>query len=192
MAKNRTAVKGTLSSQELAVLFEENIQLAERIAFKFSRKYDIWQEALQEEALSLLGIIIARWHVGGEGQAPYNGKASPKTWIYRILWWQLQTWVRRQTKPCSTFTFLSTDETEFEPAAQTTFLQRILHEVGEEAAVLINTLVHAPIELVDEIRGSAKQQTKKSVRSYLENTLGWHPNDVTRAWKEVEACLLPA
>lgn len=191
MSRNKAAAPKALSftSAELEALYTGHVQMAHHIANKLVRTYHGPAEDLHDEAESLLGLIIARWHTGGQGQAPYNGQASPRTWIYRILFWQLQTWIRKNGHPITRFSTLDTEEHDFEPAHKPTRIQALLRNLGEEAAFVLRCIVYAPIEIADDVKVGARAQARVAVQTYLRKTCGWTQDKIEACWKEVGACL---
>lgn len=182
--------KTVFTEAELADLYTGHTDMAHSIAIKFTKKYKCPWDTIHDEALSLLGIIIARWHVGGQGQGAYNGQCSPTTWIYRILYWQLQTWLRTQGRVVSSFSTYDTEEEAFEPVQKPSWLFKVLRNCGEEAQFLVRTIVYTPWELADFVRGGNKAKARAAVREWLEERCEWTPQQIDKTWAEVDACLV--
>lgn len=78
------------------------------------------------------------------------------------------------------------------PKPNTSWINRLLTEVGEEASALIEIILDAPHDLLNEIssrEGRSKEYKRQSLISYLVDILDWSEWEVRQAMVEVETCL---
>lgn len=174
----------TMTTEEKGQLFTQYQGLARKMALHFANRFGKPYEEMLDEAVGILGLKIASIN-----QQYDPSKAKIITWLYRCLWHEmLNVCTRRRDKhiPFSTY---DTEECAFEPAGRPTYLQRLLHNLGEEAQIVVQVIAHAPIEIAEEVTAATRSRGRLAVRAWLHDTEGWASKRVNKAWAEVAACL---
>lgn len=180
------------------------VDISRKIATRFNRPY----AEMEEEALSQLAWVCARW-TNPENGSRYNGKkdAAPQTWIYQCVYWHLWIYAEKEGKRRQ----VALQEADGKEV-QCGWAEGVLGEVGEEAQALLRVLFEAPGEVAGalwrteeqrnvvlngvsvpvEVRAPKQRLTKvagrgrEAVSSYLQGR-GWEDGQIERAWHEV-AC----
>lgn len=146
-------------------------------------------QELVEEAEGILALMIARWDRGGS--TGFDGsKAGPTSWIYRGLYWDLQIYCDRKRPKERNFSTLGTEENPISLAQKTGWLEGLLSQLGEDARILVTTILFAPSDIAKDIvpNPRSSRRGREAVVSYLRGQ-GWGLERITSAWSEVEVAL---
>lgn len=181
-----------LSQGKKARLFLQYQKMAFKLANGFSAQNPhISLTDFEDEALSLLGQTVALWgDPSGKGYVPEAG-TSPQTWLYRQIFWGLGDFVRRgQGREHPVGMIEDEEETRSTRTAEAKpgFLGRFLSMIGDDAKTIIETILFAPADIIDDIQGNAPVRTRRAVEGYFEDA-GWDKTRFARAWAEAEAAL---
>ena len=181
-------------------------RMAAKIAEGMSRRHGIPFEEVRDEAESILSLALC------DGWVCDTALASECTWVYKKVYWPLLTFCTRGKDRYIPFSSLGGGEDgEFDAPAKSHPIQNIqnmLRNLSDDAAYLVKTIIHAPVELADDITapwragavraawGDKDQklsnmisQSRSAVRAFLEGTEGWTSDHFDRVWTEVDACL---
>ena len=168
-------------------LYANNRGLAVKLARHFYVKFPlIRQRDIAEEALSLLGLLCARWYEpGAYGNNDYRGPVrQPGPWLYLKIYWGLMTFCQ-QKQPQESACDLSRNE------AKVGWWDNLLRQLGGDARLLAETIVSLPADLYEDLTGTkvGRLGIKRQVWFELFRAEGWEPARLDKAWKEVEAAL---
>lgn len=185
-----------LKPEQLAALFNEYKPMARGLANRFARIYAIPHQEVLDEAESNLALLVASWNEEGQyGFDPTRG-TKRSTWVYRKLTLRLLTWVNlRRPKlhqPFSMYDSKGGDGETVEFAsnivAKPNRIDSLLRSLGEDAKIVVKTIIAAPDEIADDISEGAKIRSRNTVKQYL-RTQGWSVRRVEDAWHEVELAM---
>jgi hypothetical protein len=181
-----------LSNQAKAKLFDKHLPLTTHLAKRFAKRhFTIPLQEIIDEAQGRLSLVVSRWNQkDGEG---YNHTlCNPTSWIYRELNWHLQTYCQRKRpreNRIKTFSVLERDENPVQLPAKKNWLEGILHSLGEDARIIVGTILSAPREIAEELQPATCGRARIAVREYLVKRKGWSMDRLDMAWKEVSECL---
>lgn len=173
--------------------------ISKTLAGKFSQRY----KKTYEEVLDHADFALALELFDRQNYDPAKG--SLRNWLWQTVHWHLtQIYTRGwhpRLKGIREFRHTETSINEVDwkrmgtyPRTKKNWLETLLQEVSEEGAVLIDTILTAPGEIIDEfnprkIGRPSHRRRKEAVKSYLIDVLDWDYRKFHRAWREVEACL---
>lgn len=183
--KTKRTRTNDLTRNEMEPLFQKYIPLAHHLAGKFSRVYKLPLPEVQDEAVSIWAATVAEW--------PYRydaRKSNPTSWAYRHIYWKLLDHCTRHAPTETTFTNLQRDGQRSPIAGiphKTSWLESLLHTLGEDARIVVNTILFAPAEIVNDILPHTT--SRAVVEDYLEDHLDWPMGRVAQAWREVESAM---
>lgn len=176
-----------LSKSQKADIYRQFLPMATHLAVKFSRRRGLPINEMITEAHSLLGENIARWNELGTDPIK-AATSSTSHWVYIKLYYGLQDYIARKRDRALPMSALERDDNPVQMPAKQPWLGRLCETLGEDARILIDTILHAPSEIADDISSSASRRSREAVRRYLK-THGWTEQRLNMAWTEVEACL---
>lgn len=193
--KGKEVTRQLLTEQEKTQLFKDHLELAHKMAATNADKFRVPYWEMVDEAERHLGFTIAEWaNPDGPGYDPMprNGRiTSVASWVYMALYFEFQTLARkRQAKPARSFSTLSTEDNPFDaPDKNKSWSEAFLGDLGEDARILVNTIVSAPAEIVGDINVRLGEGNRPRIVNYLIKHKGWSDERVVRAWDEVGECL---
>lgn len=180
-----------MTTDEKTALFNRYRPLAFLLAHKFANRYRIAQGLVEDESLSLLGTVIAQWESGTKAFNPARSCAT--SWVYRSLTWSLASYCGNELLGGHRFAArrkrVGGRALEKLPA-RTGWFEGIARDLGEDARVLVETIVAAPSEIAaDLVPRRWRGRAAGSVKSYMQSKMGWSPARLAAAWNEVELSL---
>jgi hypothetical protein len=174
----------TLTEAEATDLFKQHLPLAQHHAAKFAAKYRIPLADVVDEAQSILGTTIAQWD-SPHRPDHYNPEcANPTSWLYRRIYWGLLTWCTRKQPEYKLFGGMGDACRPEQWAGREGWLDTFLHNLGDDARVVVRTLVAAPATIAADVGANKRTRTRKAVTGYLVQQ-GWATARVDRAFNEV-------
>ena len=154
--------------------------MACRIAIGLAGRHGVPVAELCDEARSILGLALANnWthdpRMSGE-----------QTWVYQNVYWPLLTYCTRGRPRMS-----STEDipAAAEPAAPPARLANLLRDLSDEARALVECIINAPGDLIEDITRANRRRAKAVVTEHLARAHGLFPFEIDAAWREVEAAL---
>lgn len=196
-----------MTQAQKEALFNKHRWIAEDVAARICRNPDRGPSSRPHyEVLDTAIFALTMALFDDDGYDPKKG--SYHTWLWQKVYWYLKEVYTRGKHPHQALRefhvrerHLSTtiqdgqesDAKMEEPTAPTSWYQSLLAEVSEEGAVLLQTIVEAPEEIIDELHTNRRtvEARRETVRSYLIDVLDWDYAKLNRAWQEVEACVRP-
>lgn len=177
-----------MKDRVMEALFKQHQPMAWRLAERFASLYRRPFGELRDEAESILGLNIAQWFEQNASAFKDNVGTKPSTWIYRGLYWDLTTYCTRKQSPARPFSTLEKQESPLDHPCRRPWIERMLQELGEDARIVVETILHAPAEIAEDVSTSSRGRARKAVRQYLQVS-GWTRQRIEAAWTEVDACL---
>jgi hypothetical protein len=181
-------MKRVNKSQEVAArLFTQYQPLTQRMASKFATTYGMDYHQLLEEANGILSVNACLWNSDTASEFDAT-KSCEMSWIYRGLYWGLMDFCTRKRDKARSFSSLRPEENPIDAPAKTSRMSTLRQNLGEDARILVETILSAPVEIADDIQTSTRGRARKALRSYFTQR-GWDTDRIERAWNEVTTCL---
>lgn len=170
-----------MTHQEQITLYKKFLPLANSLARKAARRHRMPTGELQAEARSLWGKIVAEWP-----QRYDPARCGECHWAYQQIYWRLLDFCTRQ--PARKHEVQMSNKADFK--AKGNWLPGFLAMLGEDARIVVSTILHAPGEIVEEImprgnRPRTRTRTRIALEDYFEDSLGWPMSRFDSAWAEV-------
>lgn len=167
-----------MTKQQQITLYQKFLPLANSLARRLARRHKIPIGELQAEARSLWGGIVAEWP---EKYDP--AQCGECHWAYQQIYWRLLDFCTR--RPHVRHEVGMSEKVEFK--AKGCWLDSFLKMLGEDARIVVTTILHAPGEIVEEImpRTRGRTRTRIALEDYFEDRIGWPMDRFDEAWREV-------
>jgi hypothetical protein len=188
-----------MTDTEKVKIYNQYLPMVYRMAGRFSRVYGMPFQDMVDEGQSILGRLAATWD---SGKFPFDpAKANATSWVYRNLFWDLTTLCSRACKNRAIpFSSLEREDRPIDLPSKSSWMDNLLREVGEDAKILLQTILDAPAEITEDVFGVLRGKDSTPYRSrrvdkawdVLQSYLvscGWEPNRIDAAWHEVEVSL---
>lgn len=157
--------------------------MAAAIGRRLAARNGINVREMLDEALSVLGDLVAR----RPDEAAVCCRVSESTWVYRNLVWRLTDYVRNHHRHRQRVRNVKADE-ELPLPDRTTWIDRLMHQVGDDAWTIIDIVARSPGEL-GTMSAFQCARARRWLRRYLRQELGWGYHRTSAAWEEVRACI---
>lgn len=171
-----------LTKDQVAEKFEKYRRMACSIAIGIAAKHNLSPDELVDEALSILGLALTDHWV-------CYADAGESTWVYKNVYWPLLTYATRTRHKSIPFSSFETDDETFDAPSKPTPIQNLIRHLGDEAKVMVDVIVNAPIEIAEDVTSISRRRARKAIVNYLASTEGWHGFQIRAAWDEVKAAL---
>jgi hypothetical protein len=184
MSRLIAPVNEPLTPAQIEEKFIKYKRMAMKIAANMSRRFDISYDELADESLSILGLALSNNWV-------CYLHAGECTWVYKHIYWPLLTYCTRARPTDIPFSVLDGDDGEpFDHPAKPNRICNLLRELGEDARIVVDTIIHAPTEIADDLDiTSGCQRAKAAVARHLAETEGWFSFQIKAAFTEVGAAI---
>jgi hypothetical protein len=139
-----------------------------------------WANFDQLEAEGNMGLVSAAYRYN-----PKKGCLS--TLMYKSIWGSMKN-LCIDPRPAREVPMDITDPV-FAVEAREAWLPGFLRELGEDALLLVTSALESSQELKTIISETAPVTGQRSIKKYASKVLGWSPQRVGLAWKEINACL---
>lgn len=179
-----------LTDDQKVELFRQFVPMAHKFAGRFSRTFGVSLETMTTESLSMLSLVVARWECQQVGYNPT--KTSQSTYIYRALYYGLYDLMRRDWPKEKRLA------DRYDAPKRSTWLERLLRTLGEDARTVVTVLLFAPAEIAAELEPTlhrardkvraARERHRLAVRQYFV-AQGWTAERADAAWLEVGVSL---
>ena len=183
------------------------VSVSRKIAERFNRPY----HEMEEEALSHLGHICAKWEDPNNRSRFKKGKkVQPQTWIYQCLYWHL--WIYAEKEAGRKQVELKEADGKVQKVG---WREAIFQEVSAEGQALLRVLFEAPGEVAEALWSVEPQRTVtlmgktvpvevktprlrlaraeakglEVVATYLQEEHGWTEALFEKAWRDVVSCV---
>ncbi len=176
-----------MNPKEMERMFTRYKPVARHLAKKYAARTGKPYYDLIDEAEGLLAEIIADW----DGRFHYDpAKSKEVSYLYQILNRKLFDLCFRQGCRTKTknFSVLEPNAGLFEVPARKNKVQEILSMLGEDARILVTTILMAPGDLARDVDLVHLKWGRVAIRSYFVG-LQWTPERIDHAWAEVQECL---
>lgn len=164
--------------------FRQFIPLAHRIAGIMHLRYGIPSDELHDEAESILGRIAVEW------VDPDSTGCKAMTLVYRQLRWRLTEYCTRKQPKYFTFSSIKKQDGStqlLQIGSPPTFLENLLKVLSVDAKVVVQTILFAPGEIVEDVLENTSAQSV--IRNFIEDYHGWSQERLAKAWNEIEVAL---
>lgn len=189
-----------MTSSNPTALFKQYLPLAYKLAAKFAAAFPrIDAQDIQNEAVSTLALYTTKWDTN------FNpARSGPLHYLYFNIYTELQTFCLRKQDRAKVFSAFSREGGKNDPqpvdwkARAEHWTERLFRNLGEDAKVVVQTILEAPEEIAQDLTRGARRGKQQeaalhraglAVMAYLEGTKGWAPHRVEAAWKEVGQAL---
>lgn len=169
-----------MTNEDKQKMFESYRRVAGNTALRFARKYGFPVAELEDEAMSIVGLVLAEWEGSGvEVRKPYF-------WLYHNLEWSLSTYCLKRMKARQRAR--GSDKLD-KSTARTGWLEGLMRDLGEDARALVETILQAPTEIAADLAPRTRRRGRAAIHRYMEEKQGWSPTRIATAWQEVEVAL---
>lgn len=167
-----------MTKQQQTILYEKFLPLANSLARRLAKRHKIPTTELQAEVRSLWGAIVAEWP---ERYDP--ARCGECHWAYQQIYWRLLDFCTR--RPHRRYEVQLSEKTDFK--AKGRWMDGFLKMLGEDARIVVSTILHAPGEIMEEImpKSSPRTRTRIALEDYFEDQAGWSLSRFDEAWREV-------
>lgn len=165
-----------LESGELITRFEKMIYKIVHGLLKVHPN-EVFDELLSE----------AYWGIVQDAPKYDPAKARLSTWIYQAAYYSAKTYCINTKNQRYVPTEL--EDPIFERAEAESWLSVFLRGLGEDAALLITSILEAPGELSEVIRDESPRKIRRAITKQLKRTLGYSTAKWNRAWQEIKTNL---
>jgi hypothetical protein len=164
-------------------VYERFQKMACKAAWRLHITTGLPYDELQAEATGILALKSVEWKTT-------EAKVSACTFIYRNLWWGLIAYCRKNKTAQNTISLGTAPAAHRRLVTSKGYVESLWETIGEEARVVLSTIVNAPAEIADDVARAARNRAKAraAVKDYLVKQ-GWDPLRFHAAWREVAACL---
>jgi hypothetical protein len=139
-----------------------------------------WANFDQLVAEGNMGLVSAAYRYD-----PKKGCLS--TLMYKSIWGSMKN-LCIDPRPSREVPMDVTDPV-FAVEAREPWLPNFLRELGEDALLLVTSALESSLELKIIISETAPVTGQRAIKKYANKVLGWNPQRVNHAWKEISACL---
>ena len=181
-----------MTAEEKAALYAQYMPMVCKFGRKYAQIFNIPREEMLDMARSLLAEVVCRQDDAG-GCWKYDAVktgCNMTSWMYRKLNWELLTlcknYRKNPTVPISTLTKDESHPVQF--AGPENWIRQLLVTLGEDARIIVSTILEAPGELYQDLSDNAPKRSRQAVRKYFIRQ-GWEESRIEHAWEEVAACL---
>ncbi len=185
-------------------VFEKYRNIARRIASNFHKQYPKYSY----KKLCEWGEYALAMELWGRKQYRAKFGAKRSTWLYTVIYFHikqvlstgvhpcpyykgfLRVTVRERAKEVPLSTLKRDDKPTVEPVFKLSRIESILAELSEDAQSLMLTVLKAPAELNKIVSIKNAKPAREYVAAYMIDELDWTRDRVSRAWSEVQECLV--
>ena len=154
------------------------------LAWNFARRYSRPFEEVKEEATYILILQLSK------GRKFYDpSKASEITRVYQIIRYHLLDICTRSRPIPIPFSCLEKKDERINWMAKQSWMSKILQEVGEEGKDLIQTILHAPDEILQEMAPRTRARARKAIREWFIDVKDWKEEKLEKTWREVTTAI---
>lgn len=173
-----------MTQDEKAAMYQKYLPMVTRLAEKMSSGYPPNRLAFLEAGRDYLADTVAVWNTPKNTWNP--SKSSLTTWVYRGIRYRMLD-VMRSRQSRNPPQELKPNRFVAKPTRP--WLCQLLSDLGEEAATVVNLVLIAPAEIVDEISVATRGRGRAAVKEYLTERMGWNEDKIEAAFSQVREAL---
>lgn len=201
LAKPRLKKKKKLvSDKRMEKEFKRYQNIARKLASKFSHEYRKPYHQMVEVAEYALALELF-----GRMLFDKNHGAKKSSWLYTVIFFHLKQVCTRGVHPCPKypgsmqvrirewvpeipFSSLKKEDLEsIDPEQKPSMVSKLFSDLGEEARLMVRTVLEAPNELKELITtGRGVRAAREAVRTYMIDELDWTTDEVDKIWSEIQ------
>ncbi len=171
-----------MDDESKTLLYHKHIGAVRRVSQTFATNKGLQTNEVFAEAMSLYNELIADW------EHKYDPTRSrPSTRIYFHLFTKLKDLYSRNGAREIPFSKVAAHELHQVRARPDRLA--FLRLLSREARILVDTIINAPGEIIEDMTPKTKRRARNAVRAYMTERLSWPARKLDRAWAEVEECL---